>query len=139
MNTQDQLSLDNQSIDQTFAEWADAVRNGDIETLVSLITEDAEFWTHGLPAISGREAVIPIYKTLFENYKLEQRFESKERCIAGDWAFERGIEKNTVTPRNGGAPVEKEQRAFMILRRCADGRWRYARGMTNLASQPAGS
>jgi ketosteroid isomerase-like protein len=46
------------------------------------------------------------------------------------------MEHNRVTPR-GGEPVEISQRAFMVLRREPDGRWRYARGMTNLESRPA--
>jgi ketosteroid isomerase-like protein len=43
-----------------------------------------------------------------------------------------------VEPRDGGPTREMTQRAMLILRRGDDGRWRYARGMTNgLPPEPA--
>jgi ketosteroid isomerase-like protein len=58
-------------------------------------------------------------------------FEPIEAVVAGDWAFDRGIESMTVTPIAGGPAQTMVQRALLILRRGTDGRWRYARGMTN--------
>ena len=42
-----------------------------------------------------------------------------------------GIERMRLTPRGGGPRQDLVQRALLIMRRGADGRWRYARGMTN--------
>ena len=64
-------------------------------------------------------------------FTIQQSFEPIESIVAGDWAFERGIESMHVTPIGGGSPKDMSQRALLILRRGADGRWRYARGMTN--------
>ena len=64
-------------------------------------------------------------------YAITQRYEPIETVVSGEWAFQRGIEHIHGVPRDGGAPHDAQQRALLILRRGADGRWRYARGMTN--------
>jgi uncharacterized protein (TIGR02246 family) len=117
-------------IDDLFAAWKDATRRGDIEKIIDLVTEDAEFWTQGSAAVKGRDAVRKLYEQFANAYSIEQDFEEIERIVEGDHAFIRGREQNVVTPR-GGQPVNVMQRAMMILRRGTDGRWRFARGMTN--------
>jgi ketosteroid isomerase-like protein len=77
-----------------------------------------------------------MFEAFFAGFTNEQSFETLERIVVDGWAFVRGIELNRVTPR-GGETVEILQRAFMVLRREEDGRWRFARGMTNLESRPA--
>lgn len=121
-------------IDELFAAWKDAVRRGDIETLLGLTTEDAEFWTQGMPAVRGRENIRTLYASFLANFTLEQEFEEIERIVEGGWALIRGVERNVLTPRAGGAATEVRQRAFTVLRLDADRKWRFARGMTNRES-----
>jgi ketosteroid isomerase-like protein len=56
--------------------------------------------------------------------------------VLGDWAFERGWDVQTVTPRAGGPGKVQRQRVFLMLRRGADGRWRFARGMSQAGPTP---
>lgn len=123
-------------IDELFAAWMEAGKRGDVAALVSLVTEDAEFWTHGAPAVKGRQAIAAMMEGFFAGFHYEQSFETLERIVLDGWAFVRGVELNRVTPK-GGETVEIRQRAFMVLRREEDGQWRFARGMTNLESRPA--
>jgi uncharacterized protein (TIGR02246 family) len=134
--TSDELERANRAIDETFAAWMAAMKKGKVEALVSLMTEDVEFWTYGSPAVKGREAATALFQAAFARYGLQQRFESYERIVTADWAFERGLERNIITPRDGSQKILHDQRAFMVLRRDPDGRWRYARGMTNLEYGP---
>ncbi len=118
-------------IDLTLAEWAAAIARGDLALVASLVTEDAEFWTQGAAPLIGRRAVESAFKPLLETYRFSQRFDEQERCLGLDWALVRGVEFNRLEPRSGGPPREVQQRAFSLLRRESDGRWRFARGITN--------
>jgi uncharacterized protein (TIGR02246 family) len=124
-------------IDALYQAWKDAVRRGDIDTLLTFITEDAEFWPRDTPAIRGKENIRNLYASFFANFSLEQHFEETERIVEGGFAFVRGLEVNTLTPRTGGASTEVRQRAFSILRLDADGKWRFSRGMTNVDTRAA--
>jgi uncharacterized protein (TIGR02246 family) len=118
-------------IDLTLAEWAAAIARGDLALLSSLVTEDAEFWTQGAAPLIGRAAVESAFKPLLETYRFSQRFDEQERCLGPNWSLLRGVEFNTLEPRRGGPAWEVKQRAFSLLRRESDGRWRFARGITN--------
>ena len=82
-------------------------------------------------APGGIEATIAGMQAAMQRFRIEQGFEPEETVVTGDWAFERGIETMRVTPRDGSPPRTLSQRTVVILRRGSDGRWRYARGMTN--------
>lgn len=127
----DTLRSAHDEILRTLAEWREAMRAGDAEHLARLVSEDAEFWSQETPPLKGRPAVAATFRAFFESYATDQRFECEELLIADDWAFLRGTEVNTLTPRDGGAPIVVRQRAFSLLGRSDDGRWRFARGMTH--------
>lgn len=120
-----------EAIGQLFRDWAEAVRRSDAGALAALVTEDGSFWSHGVAAVLGREAVRATMSAFFERFELAQDFEREELLLDGGLAVVRGVEVNRVTPRDGSPPLEIRQRAFSILLRGADGAWRFARGMTN--------
>jgi len=111
--------------------WIAAVAGRDVAALNDLLEEDYEVWAHGAPALRGPAAAAGAMGAALERYSIQQTFEPLETVIAGAWAFERGIERMRLTPRNGGPTQDFVQRALLIIHRGADGRWRYARGMTN--------
>ena len=113
------------------AAWVAAVAARDPDALRPLLTDDYEAWSHGMPPFAGVDAAVNAMRGALERYDIVQSFEPIESIISGDWAFERGTDRMTVTPLDGGPPRSQAHRAILILRRGADGRWRYARGMTN--------
>jgi uncharacterized protein (TIGR02246 family) len=119
--------------------WRRALESGDLAALTDLVTEDYEVWANGVPPLSGRAAVRAAMAGALERYVVTPAFDSLELIVAGDWAFERGIERMRVTPRGGGNVQERTQRALLVMHRDGEGRWRYARGMTNMlpAAPPA--
>jgi uncharacterized protein (TIGR02246 family) len=135
MKDMDPRTDDREAIAQTLSEWAEAIRGADMETLAGLVTEDAEFWTHGVAPLTGRDALKEAFALFFSAYGFEQDFDCQELIVSGDLAFMRGTELNRLTPHDGSKAVENRQRAFSILRREGDGRWRFARGMTNLSPE----
>ncbi|HEX3127695.1 MAG TPA: SgcJ/EcaC family oxidoreductase [Thermoanaerobaculia bacterium] len=129
------MSTSEEEIRKLFAAWADAVRRSDAAAVASLVTEDAEFWSQGAAPLAGRAMVETTMTTFLGQYELDQQFDMEEMLVSGDLAIVRGLERNRVVARSGGEPREVLQRAFCVLRREMDGRWRFARGMTN---QPPG-
>jgi uncharacterized protein (TIGR02246 family) len=113
--------------------WRSALRKGDIEAVANLVTEDAEFWSHGAAALTGRRALADAFRPFLTGYELLQDFDCHELIVRGDLAFMRGLERNRLEPRSAGETLEVQQRAFSVMRRGVDGRWRFARGMTNEA------
>jgi uncharacterized protein (TIGR02246 family) len=120
-------------VDRLFADWASAGRRGDAEALIELVTEDCEFWTHGAPALRGREMVGDAFRTAFARGSIEQTWNEIERLSGDDFAVSIGIEINRIVPA-GGEPIVVTQRGWTLARRCEDGRWRFARGTTNRES-----
>ena len=122
-------------IDRTLREWHDAYAAGNTDVLTTLVTEDAEFWTHGQPAMTGRAALAAAFQQVFKDWQINQEVVIAERLVRGDLAYLRGEEINHLTNRNDHQTVVIRQRMVSILRREADGRWRFARGMTNQGSE----
>jgi ketosteroid isomerase-like protein len=108
-----------------------AIAARDAEALRPLLTDDYEVWANGVEAFVGVDVAVAAMSAALERNRVEQSFEPIETIIAGDWAFERGIERITATPLDGGPTRTAAQRALLILRRGDDGQWRFARGMTN--------
>jgi len=119
-------------IESLFARWSTAIASKDVDALVGLMTEDAEFWSHGAAPLKGRSAVRATFEAFFSRFDFRQDFELVELVVFADAAFARGIEHNYLHPLAGGDDIERTQRAFMLILREADGEWRFARGMTNL-------
>lgn len=122
---------DRAAIARLRAAWMRAVAVGDAEALRDLLTDDYEVWANAAPPIVGVEGAIAAMRGALARFRIDQRFDAIETIVAGDWAFERGVESMRVTPLAGGEPHDASQRALLVLRRGADGRWRFARGMTN--------
>lgn len=123
--------LETSALEETFEAWAEAVATSDPVALGNLLTEDVEFWSHGQEPLVGRQAAADAFRDLFAAYEMEQRFECRELIVAENWAFVRGVELNELQPKGEGNTLEVKQRAFSVLRRGKDGRWRFSRGMTN--------
>ena len=118
-------------VDQLFADFSDALRRGDCDKIADLVTEDAEFWAPGVTAMRGRDHVRVAMRDACEKYLVERTWEEIERVSGDDFAVSFGIERTRATPREGGEAVEVVQRGWTMARRGADGRWRFARGITN--------
>ncbi len=117
-------------LDDLHRAWADAVRDGDVERAIELLTPDYVLWASGARPLTGREDVRWLLTAAFAASRVEPVFEAEERLVSGDLAVERGWDVQTVRPRGGGPASTRRQRVFLVLRRGEDGRWRFARGMS---------
>ena len=114
--------------------WVAAIRARNPDALIDLLTDDYEVWSNGAPPFIGPRVAADGMRAALEKFEIEQAFEPVETVVCGEWAFERGVETIVATPRDGGDATTVTRRALLILRRGADGNWRFARGMTNAAT-----
>ena len=121
-------------IDELYNAWGEAFQHKNTDAILNLLMPDYVLWPAGAPAIDS-DSVASRLVAAFSAYDITSSFEREERLIFGDFAFERGWDVQQVRPRSGGEVKTQRQRVFLVLQRGADGRWRFARGM----SQPGPS
>lgn len=130
------MQNDEQEIRELVATWMDATRAGDVETVLSLMADDAVFLVAGQPVMR---------KADFEKAARAQsgddapRFdgtsEIQEIRILGDWAFMWTRLTVVVTPPGGGAPMTRAGHTLSILRK-ERGTWVLARDANMLSPVP---
>ena len=118
---------DEQQIRDLVATWMSATRAGDIDTVLSLMTDDVVFLVAGQPPFGKQKfaetvrapagAVMP---------KIDGRSDIQEIHVAGDLAFMWTKLTVEVTPPGGGAPLKRAGHTLSVLRK-SGGRWQLAR------------
>jgi uncharacterized protein (TIGR02246 family) len=119
-----QMTEDEQAIRNVIETWMRASQNGDITTVLSLMTEDVVF------SVPGRE---PFGREVFEAAagataaaQIDGTNEIVELQVLGDWAFTRNrIDLMVIPP--AGDPVRRSGYTLTLFRKGADSRWRLAR------------
>jgi uncharacterized protein (TIGR02246 family) len=122
-------------VEQLTADWTAAVNAKDAARLASMVTEDCVFLAPNAPPLRGRETVRQIYANLFARFDVTQKFHFEEIQPMGDWAFGWGTDDIIMTPVGGGQPAHYAGHGVSILRRGADGQWRFTRGINNATLQ----
>ena len=119
-------------IDRLMQRWSEAIAKEDLQAIGDLVTEDVEFWGEGTPAIIGRATVISTFTETFSRFRLAQTIEEKGRDWDESFVVIRGIESTKIAQKPLLKSNEMRRRVVMVIRREADGKWRIARGMSNL-------
>ncbi len=118
------------SVDDLYAAWRDAFKRGDVEAIVELVTPDYVLWAPGRPPIAGRDSLRQMLAPALSTYDISPSFERTESLVAGDLAVDFGWDVQTVTPRARGESRTARQRVVLVIRRQPDGRWLFARGVS---------
>jgi uncharacterized protein (TIGR02246 family) len=125
------MSTDEDAIRQLVATWLDASRAGDTDKVLSLMTDDVVFLTPGHRPMRGKAAFAASLASL-KSFDMQARSEIEEIEILGDWAWMWTRLTVTMTPKNGGPPVERAGNTLSILNKRA-GAWKIARDANMLA------
>jgi ketosteroid isomerase-like protein len=118
-----------QNIDDLYAAWGEAFRRQDVDAVVALMTPDYVLWAPGAAELDAA-GLRPRLKAAFAAYDITSTFESVERLVAGDLAVDSGWDIQRLRPRSGGEEIVNRQRVMLVLRRSSDGKWRFARGIS---------
>jgi uncharacterized protein (TIGR02246 family) len=126
------MTDDERASRQVVDTWMAASKTGDLETVLSLMTDDVIFMVPGQEPFS-KEAFAAASRGT-GSMQIEGSSEILELRVLGDWAFIRNRIEITVTPPSGN-PVRGSGHTLTLLHKEADGQWRLARDANLLTGQ----
>lgn len=113
---------DEQQIRDVIDAWMKASQEGDLATLMNLMTEDVVFLTPGNPPMR-RDDFEARSKSMAGKIRIEGKSEVQEITVTGDIAICWNYLEMTATPE-GSAPVRRAGNILSVFRRGEKGQWR---------------
>ena len=114
---------DDEKIREVVTTWMRATEEGNLETVLSLIAEDAVFLLPDQPPMRGREAFAAALRSVFGQVRIEGKPDIQEIHVAGAYAFCWNQLSLTVTPLQGGPAQRRAGPTLSVFRKEPDGRW----------------
>lgn len=126
------MTDDERAIRQLVETWMQASRDGDVATVMSLMTDDVVFMVPDAEPF-GREAFEKASRSM-ASARIDGTSEIVELQVMGDWAFTRNHIDLAVTPPSG-VPVRRAGYTLTVYRKGPDGRWRLTRDANLLTAK----
>jgi uncharacterized protein (TIGR02246 family) len=121
------MDKDEQAIRNLIETWLRATREGDVDTVLTLMTPDVVFLVPGHEPMVGRDAFAASLRSVLGSHAIETASDIDEIVVAGDVAYCRTRLNVTVISKHEGLPMLHTGHTLSILRRCEDGKWRLTR------------
>ena len=129
----DSSTTDVQAIRELMDTWLRATVAGDLETVLTLMSDDAVFLVPGQPSMHGKRAFSEAFRAMVPVVRIEAVNETREVQVHGDVAWCWSYLSVTISPRNGGQPSRRAGHTLSILRREQAGNWVVIRDANMLA------
>lgn len=128
------MKQDEQEIRQLVTTWMEATKAGDIDTVLSLMTDDVVFLVTGRPPMIGKPAYAEAAQPPSGHVapQFDGTSEIQEIRVLGDWAYMWTKLTVVVTP-SGGAPAMTRAGHTLTVLRKQNGKWLLARDANMLA------
>lgn len=123
-------SEDIAAIKQLAEDWRAGWLAGDADALLALYAEDPVLMPAGQPAVFGRDAIRPLYQSVFKEYAIRSQTRLMEVEASGDLGYFWSTYALTATPKAGGRSLEEEGKSVFIVKR-EHGVWKIARLIDN--------
>lgn len=133
------MQSDEEQIRTLVSTWMKATQAGDVETVLSLVSDDVVFLLPGRPPMRKSEFAAGL-KAQAERAapNFEGTSEIQEVTVSGDWAFMWTRLTVVATPPGGAPPTQRTGHTLTVLRK-QEGRWLLARDANLLSpAQPPG-
>ena|SRR3954470_6947912 len=118
------MADDEQAIRALVQRWMEATQAGDVDAVLSLMTDDVIFMVPGREPF-GKEAFAALSRGM-TGVEIDGNSEIIELHLLGDWAFMRNhIAITARTP--DGSEMHRAGYTLTVVRREADGEWRLCR------------
>jgi uncharacterized protein (TIGR02246 family) len=127
------MQNDEQEIRELVSTWMAATQAGDIEKVLSLMSDDVVFLMPGQPVMGKAGfAAAARAQTSKDAPKFDGTSEIQEIKILGDWAFMWSKLTVVITPPGGAQAMTRAGHTLSILRK-KNGKWVLARDANMLA------
>lgn len=127
---------DEQEIRNLVSTWMTATKAGDVETVLSLMSDDVVFLVPGRPPMRKADfAAASQAQAGPDAPQFDGTSEIQEIKILGDWAFLWTKLTVVVTPPGGAPPMTRAGHTLSILQK-QNGKWVLARDANQLAPVP---
>ena len=130
------MQSDEQEIKQLVSTWMAASKAGDIETVLSLMADDAVFLVPGQPVMRKTDFAVAARAQFGQGApQFDGRSEIQEIKILGDWAFMWSKLTVVVTPPADAPSVTRAGHTLTIFNK-QNGKWVLARDANMLVPVP---
>lgn len=116
------MNPDEQQIRELIERWHRATAEGDLDTILSMMTDDAVFLTPGRTPMN-KEGFAAAFRGFGGKVKLESKFDIKEMKISGDLAY---CWTHISVVMRGRERTERSGYTLTVFRKTA-GTWQLAR------------
>jgi ketosteroid isomerase-like protein len=107
--------------------WIAAVKDSDVDRLISLVTNGVVGVFGNGRCVSGKEELKAAFIAGFLRFDIERRVVSAEVLIRDKWAFEIDEMEGKLTPVRGGAQIHARLDTLVVFERQSDASWKVAR------------
>jgi uncharacterized protein (TIGR02246 family) len=121
------MDKDELEIRELVSGWMRATRDGDVDAVLSLTTEDVVFLAPDRAPMQGRAAFGNALRAVLGTHTIDATSHIDELAVFGDIAYCRSRLDVTVTTPHNETPTLSRGHTLTIFRRCDDGKWRLAR------------
>jgi uncharacterized protein (TIGR02246 family) len=121
------MKSDEEQIRELVFTWMAATRSGDVEAVLSLMTDDVVFLVPGRPVMHKSEFAMALRSQASGGApKFDGTSDIQEIQVSGDWAFLWSRLTVVATQQDGGPPTTRTGHTLTVFRR-QRGRWLLAR------------
>ena len=117
-----EMHKDEQEIRDLVSTWMSASKTHDIDTVLSLIADDAIFLVPGRPPMHKADFAAVSARSGPDAPQLDGSADIQEVKIIGEWAFMWSKLTVLVTPAGGGPSVKRAGHTLTILKK-NEGKW----------------
>ncbi|MGH9365728.1 MAG: YybH family protein [Thermoanaerobaculia bacterium] len=129
--TRSDPAADRQAIAAATAQFQAAENAGSVDQFRSHFADDLVMMGPDKPPVTGGDSVAALMREFHDAFAVQVEYNSQEIVVFGDWAFDRGTERYTLTPKAGGAPIRKSGNYLYVYQRQEDGSWKQSRVIWN--------
>jgi uncharacterized protein (TIGR02246 family) len=124
-------AADRLAIATATAQFEAAENAGSADQFRSYFADDLVMMGPNEPPVTGGDSVAALMRKFHDAFTVQVEYNSQEIVVFGDWAFDRGTERYTLTPKAGGETIQKSGNYLYLYQRQADGSWKQSRVIWN--------